>query len=886
MPANAGRKNMLLASIKSLAVGTIFMASAPSYSSDDDNTQILPEVSVTGIRASLQQSLNAKRDADSIVETVTAEDIGKMPDRNVADAIQRVPGVNTSSSAGGEGGFDENDRVSIRGTSPNLTQTLINGHAVGTGDWFILNQVGNVGRSVSYSLLPSELVGRVTVHKTAQADLVEGGVAGTVNIETRKPLQFKKQLTTEATLEGVYSDLARKTGPQLSALMNWKNDADTMGVMVQAFSQTRHLRRDGQELLGYGVINSANTPDVVAARPDLNGVAYPQLIGSTLFQQERKREGSAFEVQIKPSNDLTLGLNGLYSRLSAKNYNNNFLAWPDNLLINGVAPDAYTINNGTLTSASFPAQGEYAAGVVDAIYRPGSRSETWYLNLDGKWRASSHLVVSGQIGTTRGVGETAKEVAFEGNINNTGLNYSMNGLSRATTVSFPGANVTDFAGTSFGWAWGSQIKSIDAERYGQLDGELAIDNSVIQTVKFGVRLANHERRVDWPVAAGPLSDTPASLPVWSGMRYPGNFGHGFGGALNNIWLLSPADIETWADANLNTDPVTRRNWTGEFKVKEDTTAGYAMANLAKDAWRGNVGLRLVRTRQSTTSNVAGGADPIVGSDFGAYTPQVIRHTYVDILPSANLSVDVSKDLVLRAAVARTMARPDYSALGGAVTLDNLQRTGTGGNPNLKPVRSTNVDAAIEWYFAPKSLLQFGLFYMDMSSYVSFGTAPAQYFNDQTRRVETYQITSPLNVAAKNKGFELGYQQPLARNFGVLANYTYADGKAADGSEMLGSSKNTWNLTGYYENERFNARLAYTYRSDFLVGLDRSFAQHAAGVGNLAASLSYKISANAMLTFDALNLNNATLKYYGENKDQPRALYSNGRQFYVGVRARM
>ena len=123
----------------------------------------MQEVVVTGIRASLEQSLSQKRNSDSVIDVVSAEDIGKLPDKNVADAVQRVPGVNISSSAGGEGGFSENDRVSIRGTSPSLTQTLINGHAVGTGDWFVTDQVGTVGRSVSFALLPSEIVSRVTV---------------------------------------------------------------------------------------------------------------------------------------------------------------------------------------------------------------------------------------------------------------------------------------------------------------------------------------------------------------------------------------------------------------------------------------------------------------------------------------------------------------------------------------------------------------------------------------------------------------------------------------------------------------------------------------------------------------------------------------------------
>lgn len=171
-------------------------AAAKAASAEAESTQVV----VTGIRGALQQSLNQKRNAESHVDVITAEDIGKMPDKNVADSLQRVPGVTISSAGANEGGFDENDRVSMRGTNPSLTQTLINGHNVASGDWFILNQTGTVGRSVSYTLMPSELVGKVVVHKSSEASLVEGGVAGSVDIITRKPLDFKQKLTAEGAV--------------------------------------------------------------------------------------------------------------------------------------------------------------------------------------------------------------------------------------------------------------------------------------------------------------------------------------------------------------------------------------------------------------------------------------------------------------------------------------------------------------------------------------------------------------------------------------------------------------------------------------------------------------------------------------------------------------
>jgi iron complex outermembrane receptor protein len=864
----------------------------------------LETVVVTGIRASREQSIAAKRNADSVVDVVTSEDIGKMPDKNVADAIQRVPGVNTSSAAGGEGGFDENDRVSIRGTSPSLTQTLINGHSVATGDWFILDQFQTVGRSVSFTLLPSELVGKVTVHKSATADLVEGGVAGAVNIETRKPLEFRKSLTMEASVQGVYADLPKTTDPQLSALINWKNEANTAGVLVQAFSETRHVRRDGQEILGYVTIDPASA--IAQAHPEVAGLAAPDLIGAALFTQTRKRQGGSLDIQVKPTNDLTLDLNGLFSHLAAENYNRNFMAWPSMMLNGlwydnpadttspshiGLNPTSYTVRNGTLVAAQWAQQSNLPSGVVDDITRPGASAETYYLDFDAKLRVNDRLTLSSQLGYTHGVGKTSSQPAYEGNLNNGGLNFSMNGLASPTTVSFPGINPSNFAGVTTGWAWDSNVSAIDKETYAQADGELAMDRGLLESLKFGARLAKHTRQVEFPFDGGCSASCFTTLPAWDGSTYPSNFGKGIGnnaGFPANLWQLSPGTVAAYYAANGVPPGPARQYWPGEFKVEEQDSAAYLMGNFAGSGWRGNVGLRIVGTKLKSTVNISPGTNPITTSDFGPFTPTEVSHNYLDVLPSANIKFDVTKDLVVRGAIARTMARPDFSALGGSVSLDDLNNTGTGGNPDLKPIRSTNFDLSLEWYYQPKALIALGLFYMDLSSYVTYGTTSATYFKQTPPpgHQQVYQITRPLNTSGTNKGFELALQQPIGAGFGINANYTYADGKEKDGSELVGSSKNTYNLEGYFENDRFSTRLAYTYRSDFLVGLDRSFAQHEAAEGSLAASINYKLNDRFSLTFDALNLNNPTLKMYGNNKDQPRAFYSSGRQFYFGVRMQM
>jgi iron complex outermembrane recepter protein len=468
---------------------------------------------------------------------------------------------------------------------------------------------------------------------------------------------------------------------------------------------------------------------------------------------------------------------------------------------------------------------------------------------------------------------------------------------------FPSGNPSKFSGTSLDFIFGASPASTeDTEYYGKIDGTYLLGQGVFTSLKAGARYAEHER-ITHEISQGPNSArdpfNPANLPQWNGETYPSDFASGIGGDFpRNVWQLSPSVLEAWGNFFSNRDPVVRRNWTGEFDIKEKDSAAYLMANLDGNGWSGNVGVRAVQTKERVLVNVAipgsvcavfapcpqvPGA--ITTSAFGSFYQQPVEHTYTDILPSANLRFDVAKDLVARFAVARTMARPDYSALGGSISADDITHTGNGGNPDLKPIRSTNIDGTLEWYFARNSLLSGDVFYMDLSNYVGFGNHDVTLLNIRTGTFDTYRISSPTNSSGKVKGFELAYQQELLYGFGVQANYTYADAKETGDRDLVGASKNTYNVIGYYENYGFSARLAWTYRSHFFVGLDRSTPEYQDDTGTLAASLAYALNKNVTLTFDALNLNNPTLKYYGANTSQPRAFYKNGRQFYAGVRVK-
>jgi len=918
----------LLVSSTSLAA---LIVAAPALAATDTDTSpaanTTSEVVVTGIKESLQRAISIKRTSINQVDAITAQDIGKLPDRNVADALQRLPGLNTESAASGEGGFDENDRVSIRGTSPSLTQVTVDGHSIATGDWFILDQYQAVGRSVSFTLLPAEMVQSAVVYKTQDPSLLEGGVAGVVDLRTPRPLGAGPAWTLSAAAEGAYNSLTGDWKPQLNGILSWHNPDDTFGVSVLGFYENRDLRRYGQETLGYTPITSSMP--IGAANPSLVGVEAATLIGSTYFQQERTREGGQIAVQWRPNDRLELNLDGFYSHLDASNVNDNYMYWGAHELANNL-PTSFSVQNNTLTNVVWPTNAPaspfVAAGqrgqpvdgmIVDAIVRPGSNSYTSYVNLDGVYKATDQLSVHGQVGYTQGQGETNGSPSFEVDAP-TGVSVSPSG--NGWQVSPSDINPMSPAGLSNDWAWNELFRSLDKEIYGQVDARYDFDDGgVFKDVAAGFHASEHTRQVDgWDrgctLGANGACWSSPTMPFSAAnpQPYPSGFN---AGALGVPGLLIPIAANPGTVVNILDSikdgvhgPLSsivqplNYYWNLSFKVQENDYAGYVMAHVGGERWRGNFGVRLVETDEQSFVNSASAcpappASPppgtICSSAYGGYIANDIKHSYFDVLPSVNLTFDVQPNLLLRFSAAETMARPDYSALGAAVSLTDLTLTGNGGNPNLRPIRAAVYDAAVEWYYTPTGVAAISLFYDDLSSYVGYGVSTGSYLNLQASKIgvpgvpdqlvySQFNISSPSNVSGKLKGVELQLQQPLPYNFGFQSNFTYVDGSDDQGNPLVGTSKVTYNLVGYYETPRFSIRLAYTYRSHYFVGLDRSSIENEAGYGELDASANVNITKNVTFTVDALNITDSLLKYYAANPTQVRAVYENGTQVFAGV----
>src|SRR5438067_2917198 len=847
---------------------------------------------ITGFRRSIAASIRAKRNSAVIADILTAEDIGKFPDKNVAEALQRIPGVVINRE------FGEGERVTVRGTAPNLTKTLLNGHNVATADWFILDQLAAT-RAFNYLTLPAEVVGELEVYKSPQADIEEGGVGATINVHTRNPLDLAP-LTISASGQMVYSDRSKKWDPQLSGLISWKNAANTFGVLISPVYQKRHIRRDGVETLGYF------TQAGVAG-----GAQMPALIGSALFQQERERYGGNAAIQFRPSDALEVNITGLYSRFNADNFNENFLAWGSNAIGGGGTLTNPTIVDNTVVAGTITSTPGGRGVVFDAIDRL-AYSQVLSGDFDTIWRPGALSTVHFKAGYTEAHGNTKAQPFYEGGAP---ASFTFDLRGRTPQVTFSGIDPTNPNDLNFDFASLHKITNSDKEKYAYLDFEQRVELGPIHALKFGAKFTDHDRVTTFLATTYrgfflPLSSTgcdggPCLSADFADGLTPSDFLENIAlpGTLTSYWQVDRSALERIMFGLPASVRARIINPPENYSINEKTYGGYAMAKFGGDTWRGNIGVRVVRTDQTSKGNVVGTGGPgSINNAFGSFTPVTVDRSYTDFLPSANLSFDLNPKLVLRFAAARTMARPDYTDIVPRVSLNPGSLSGSGGDPNVNPFRANQFDTSLAWYPDRETIVAAALYYKDIQSYIVNRTDqevfPIETTTPNLSRCTPAGTSNPnlwnclfdINRRSNgpggtNKGFELQVSHPIWGGFGVIANCTYSDAKSQSGDPIPGNSKHSFTLTPYYEKGPISARLSYTYRSKFFIAIDRASPLNQQTTASLDASASYKLTENFWLTADAVNLTNQKIVQYSGTTVRPRAIYDNGRQFYFGGRFR-
>ena len=858
--------------------------SAPAHA-DDAAAEQLDEVVVTGIRGSLRKAIDIKRENVAIVDAISAEDVGKFPDKNLAEALQRVPGVTISRD------FGEGERVNLRGTNSNLTRTLLNGHGLATADWFILDQL-NSTRSFNYLMLPSDVIGQVEVFKTPQADFEEGGIGGTINVKTRRPLDMKN-MEAAITAQAAYTELSESLDPQIGGLFSWKNDGETFGFLIGGKYEKRDIRRDGVEVLGYNPIDTDPGPGTTE-------VLIPSLIGSALFQQERVRTSANFELQFAPSEALDIAVTGLYSKFDADNLNENFMAWGSRAIANGGTLTNATIVDGTAVAGTISSlnNGTQDFGVVyDAITRFAT-ADTKSIDVEVGYQLTEGLKMNVRIGTTEASGNTDAQPFVEFGAP---AQWTFDLRGRAPQVSYANVDATDPNDMQFIFSSLHQILNDDSEDYGYLDFTQSFGDGTFKSLKFGAKLTDHDRdlRFNATTYGGfhvPINSLPAS--DFAGGPTPSDFLDRIesAGTLDAYWQIDRDAVKDILFDNLAEGPGRVLYPQQSFSVTEKGTAGYVMANLGGEKWKGNVGVRYVKTDQTSRGYVVGGG--ATQNPFGNFDPITVDRDYTDVLPSANFAFNLSSDLVLHVSAAKVMARPDYTDVAPRVSLNPGSLSGTGGNPDLDPYRATQADVSLEWYPGADAKFAAALYYKDIESFIT-DRPGVETFQVQANTSPSLSCTAgpqpntflcPFTInrrsnggGGKIKGAELSIVKSIGAGFGVDANYTYSDAEADNGDPIPGNSKNTYNVAAYFENQRLSTRIAYTFRSEYFVTFDRSTQLNQKDLTSLDASFSVNVTPNIVGTFEAQNILNDKSEFYAGEEFRPRAIYDNGRVYYLGAR---
>lgn len=837
----------------------------------DEQTEAAPGsqvVEVRGIRDTLKKNLAGKRDSQNIVDTVNSEDLGKFPDKNVADSLQRVPGISVDRTWG------EGRDIFVRGTDKSLNMTQLNGQSVASAYWW---KNDSQSRGFNYDILPSELVGSLDVYKSPSADLDEGSIGGLVNVKTRKPLQFKTPLTAQFSLEATYSDLPKKTDPQISGLVNWKNDENTLGVLLSLSKQKRTMRRDGLENF---------TDSTKYTIVDQNNVATPNAYaswggGSAIFRQDRERTTGNVTLQIKPNRDSDISLNYINSDMNMDNNNQNYL-WQIGGLADGnnviriTNPRFITTSDGTKAVVGGTV-GPTTGVSFEPIYRE-AYIKSKVLDLEGNYEGDGWKL-HGQLGSTSAEGGSKHD-----------RNFWFTGNTRATVniapdtyeVSYLDMSPLDPTKLTLQNARDWIRKMESKENYVQGDLTWDLTGSFIKDIKLGLKYRDNtvqNHRTIGTVGPGSTGWQSFSLADLSTGPSPLlSQAAATSGSLTQYAWVNDALAASKGFAMYDKGMVYNEAKGEYYKIQEKITAAYVKADFAADKWRGDFGVRLVKTEQTSEAyqDLTGKGNYVIGST---------TRTYNDALPSLNVVYDFRKDLIIRGAIARVMARNTYSDLSASTEVSGTTNAATAGNPLLKPYHADQAEIGAEWYFADASMLSATLFTKRLDTFIYTSTAQENVGG------VTRPVTRPHNAdnGAVINGLELQWQQAFGNGFGAIVNYTFTDAKAgsiAGGQKLnvIGNSRNQLNASGYYEKNGISFRLSYNYRSKSYGGLDEGGQDVTSAYGQWDATANWDITPKISLFATAVNLTNSVIRT-NTTDGLPVGVYENGARYSVGVRAK-
>jgi iron complex outermembrane receptor protein len=891
----------------------------------------LAEVVVTGFRVSLGAALLRKQRTTGQVDAIVADDIADFPDLNLAESLQRLPGVSITRSYG------EGAQITVRGLAGLYTRVRVNGiesrAAVGN----------NSGRNFDFSIFASELFNSIVVHKTAAADLDEGSLGAVVDLNTARAFNYDEGFTFVAGATGVYNDLSQTVRPRLTGLVAYRDPAGMWGATASAaYTKIRNdsASRDtvrwqkGPFRSVNGVPCSADiTMETDPGCAEVTDAFHPRIPRYGQEINTADRLGFTAGIQFRPTDQTELRLDGLYASFDT----NNDRRWIE-LLFRGNEgrmdisnyvieqnPVRFGVTNNTLVAAT----------VNNAFLRSernpiNSRSDYYQLTLALDHRFSDSFYVDALGGTTRSKGRHNDHTVDYDILDYSGYSFDYRDDQYPSLV-YGGVDVNDPANyqvTELRDGWSRTTSGFDTAEL-NLHYDIFDELELVGGVNYKVAtLDNHASGRSGTVCAlgyfpcdadGDMVNEalgpPGEAALTDFIEFEGKVGPG-----SNTRFASP-NPEAWferfgyrnlplIDAQPGIWKVAEKNLGYYLQTKGEIQLGVGDMRLLYDA-----GVRYVETRQTSS-----------GYNTGVYV-EIERPKYTDWLPSANTALWLTDQVVLRLAAAEVMSRPQLGQLSPGGTVSGVDYTVGNQNPFLDPTRATALDAAAEWYFAENSILALALFHKDIDSFPigqsRIGTfastglprnvIPPTSVADQSPNGEgtcgnpqgCWLISELTNgPGADLKGLEVAFQVPFSAIYGrlppvinalgVLANYTFVDSSVnydfsgtTIRERLTFLSNHSVNATLYYDDSTFGARLSVAYRSDYLLGgpaITGNLWDYAEDETRLDFASSYNVNEHLKLSFEALNLLNTPVDTKTDIDADRRILYNNtGRNFLLGAR---
>lgn len=816
------------------------------------------EIVVTGIRRAMEKSLDIKRNSNQVVESLDLSDINSLPDVTIADALVRLPGINGARDRGNQ------SQASIRGLGPRMVFGTVNGREVTSSE---------PGRSIRFEQYPSELISSVKVYKSQSADMIAGGIAGTIDLETVSPLSHS------GAEYNVGAGLVRYDGgddiPGFDGNGNRfsgsviKKITEEFGFALGVTSQLQKNAYPSYQAWGFNT-GGGDQPNLPAGGGDLTGsgdLGYvPWGIQTEVKDLETQRNAVMAVLEFNPTDTLEIKYDALYSVFEMDEAQNQTWYRDIGNWNNGEAGgySNVTIKNNYALAAT---ANQWTGNIQHVIADYTQENSVFVHGIKMNYSGFENWTIKADLSQSKADRDNYWNALYLQE-NGASFSYDLRGTPSVSVPAGSSSATPETANLAIDdWNEGSVLE--DENTAIALSFNRLIEAGDFSSIDFGVRTADRDKEVIWE---GYNISSVLGLQFDWGVGGPyADFPDGF------LTSYTVSAIETSPFLNAPSYKSAARILFGEsdfsdlatvnqsnyWHVKEKNDEAFVKLNFEGDMggmeYNANAGVRFVKMETESFA---------YGSNADSVTNE---NTYS--LPSASLNLFVSEDKILRFGIAKAISRPplDEMRAGQYISAQEGQ-SGNAGNPKLDPFTSNQVDAAFEWYFAEESMVAAAVYYKDIENYVGY----TSFEVPSTTGGQPSTIWAPANTDENGSisGFELTFQMPLIAGFGIYSNYAYADSDieefapAGNPYPMAGLARDTATFDLWYSHNKFNGRLGWKYHSAYTTGFDwnGSELRRLDAETNLGLSLGYEITDNFSVRFEANNLTDQELRLSQNNND--------------------